>query len=173
VTAAGHQAAGNQILNADGYRDFMSMFPTGVAIVTAIDLYGIPHGMTCTALASVTLYPPTLLVCLNTDSGTLAAIRASGFFAVNLLHSGGRRTAEIFGSAAGERFRQVPWEASPITSVPLLIDVAAIAECRVSGVHHTSDHQIVLGQVISTTCAVGTVPLTYGLRRFSEWGAVV
>jgi flavin reductase (DIM6/NTAB) family NADH-FMN oxidoreductase RutF len=162
------------VLDSDrGYRDFMSMFPTGVAIVTALDLCGLPHGMTCTALASVTLHPPTLLVCLNADSGTLAAIRARGIFAVNLLHSGGRRTAELFGSAAGDRFREVLWEASPVTSLPLLMDAAAIAECRVTRIHRTGDHQIVLGEVVSTNCSTDTVPLTYGMRRFSDWGAVV
>jgi flavin reductase (NADH) len=151
----------------------MSMFPTGVAIVTALDLYGVPHGMTCTALASVTLRPPTLLVCLNSGSGTLAAIRARGIFAVNLLHSGGRGAAELFGSAAGDRFRRVLWEASPATSVPLLMDVAATAECRVARIHRAGDHQIVLGEVVSVTCVTDSVPLTYGMRRFSGWREVV
>jgi flavin reductase (NADH) len=104
--------AGGRVSGADGYRDFMSMFPTGMALVTAVDLYGVPHGMTCTALASVTLCPPTLLVCLNSGSGTLAAVRARGIFAVNLLDSGGRGAAELFGSAAGDRFRRVLWEAA-------------------------------------------------------------
>lgn len=173
MTAGARQAAENQITSADGYRDFMSMFPTGVAVVTALDLYGMPHGMTCTALASVTLQPPTLLVCLNADSGTLAAIQASGCFAVNLLHAQGRVMAELFASAAPDRFRRVPWHVSPITSLPLLVDVAATAECRVSRVHRAGDHHIVLGEVISAASSVGTVPLTYGMRRFSEWSPAV
>lgn len=157
----------------DGYRDFMTMFPTGVAVVTAVDRDSRPHGMTCTALASVTLRPPTLLVCLNTSSGTLAAIRASGAFAVNLLHSGGRQTAELFGSATPDRFERVLWESSPATSVPLLVDIVAIAECRVSRVHPVGDHHIVLGEITSTIRAHDIGPLTYGMRQFAKWGPVL
>jgi len=169
VTAPEREIARDGSASIDGYREFMSMFPTGVAVVTAIDRRGMPHGMTCTALASVTLCPPTLLVCLGATSGTLAAVRASGFFAVNLLHSGGRRTAELFGSAAPDRFQQVFWEASPSTSVPLLADITAIAECRVSQVHRAGDHHIVLGEVTSTIRSQDIGPLTYGMRRFFEW----
>ena len=103
MTAPERRITRNGSASIDGYRDFMSMFPTGVAVVTALDLYGMPHGLTCTALASVTLNPPTLLVCLHTGSGTLAAVRARGVFAVNLSHSGARGTAELFGSATTDR----------------------------------------------------------------------
>ena len=58
VTAADHMA-------------LMSSYPTGVAVVTAIDDDGNPHGMTCTSLASVALNPPTLLVSFQRTSGTL------------------------------------------------------------------------------------------------------
>src|SRR5262245_12636119 len=91
------------------FREFMSSFATGVAIVTAFDRGGRPHGLTCTSLASITLVPPTILVSLDTASGTLAAIRDGGRFAVNLLHSGAKPTAELFASAAGDRFDRVSW----------------------------------------------------------------
>jgi flavin reductase (DIM6/NTAB) family NADH-FMN oxidoreductase RutF len=169
VSATDRVQARDERAGADDYRDFMSMFPTGVAVVTATDHRGIPHGMTCTALASVTLSPPTLLVCLNSRSGTLAAVRARGVFAVHLLHSGGQRTAELFGSAAPDRFDQVPWAASPATSVPLLADVAAIAECRLLQAMRSGDHQVILGTVTSTACRDDALPLTYGMRRFTSW----
>ncbi|MGH3530178.1 MAG: flavin reductase family protein, partial [Pseudonocardiaceae bacterium] len=49
----------------DDFRTLMSVFPTGVAVVTTLGQDGSPQGMTCSALASVTPYPPTLLVCLR------------------------------------------------------------------------------------------------------------
>src|SRR5439155_979792 len=49
----------------DRFRAMMSAFPTGVAVVTTTDADGRPHGMTCSSVCSVTLEPPTLLVCLR------------------------------------------------------------------------------------------------------------
>jgi flavin reductase (DIM6/NTAB) family NADH-FMN oxidoreductase RutF len=51
--------------------------------------------MTCSSVTSVTLLPPTLLVCLRVGSGTLEAVSAHGGFAVNLLHEEARHAAEV------------------------------------------------------------------------------
>ncbi|MGH3800621.1 MAG: flavin reductase family protein, partial [Pseudonocardiaceae bacterium] len=58
------------------FRDLMSSFPTGVSVVTALDREGHPWGATCSSLSSVTLSPPTLLVCLREQAGTLHAVLA-------------------------------------------------------------------------------------------------
>ncbi|MGW7793609.1 flavin reductase family protein, partial [Streptomyces tricolor] len=60
---------------ADDFRDLMSRFPSGVTVVTARGPGGEPVGMTCSSVASVCTDPPTLLVCLRSDSATLAAVR--------------------------------------------------------------------------------------------------
>ncbi|MFE5597687.1 flavin reductase family protein [Streptomyces coelicoflavus] len=93
----------------DGMRQLMAAFPTGVGIVTAFDAEARPWGMTCTSLASVTLEPPTLLICLRKGSPTLDAVLTAGEFAMNLLHRGARSTAELFASGAPDRFDRVEW----------------------------------------------------------------
>jgi len=154
---------------ADAYRELMSCFPTGVTVVTALDLAGNPHGMTCTSVSSVTLSPPTLLVCLSHGSGTLAAIRASGSFAVNLLHLRGRRAAGVFSSATADRFGQVRWEPSPAVGAPWLAEHAfALAECQVDRMLTAGDHEVILGVVVRIRQLADT-PLLYGMRRFSAW----
>jgi flavin reductase (NADH) len=68
----------------------MSSFPTGVSIVTAMDRHGHPRGATCSSLASVTLSPPTLLVCLREHGGTLLAVLGGGGVGVEVpSHLGG------------------------------------------------------------------------------------
>jgi flavin reductase (DIM6/NTAB) family NADH-FMN oxidoreductase RutF len=158
---------------AGDFRMLMSRFPTGVAVVTALDRSGVAHGMTCNSLSSVTLRPPTLLVCLGIGSGTLAAVRAGGGFAVNLLHAGARRTAEVFSSAEPDRFGQVAWVPSQAVGAPWLTDDAfALAECRVSRTVEVGDHEVVFGEVVRavSTEHQGT-PLLYGMRCFSAWTA--
>ncbi|KWX04314.1 hypothetical protein TH66_02800 [Carbonactinospora thermoautotrophica] len=151
------------------HRALMSAFPTGVAVITALDEEDRPHGLTCTSLASVTLSPPTLLVCLDTRSGTLGAIRHGGQFAVNLLHSRSQRVAEIFSTPVPDRFGQVRWHRSTRLGVPWLVeDAFALAACTVSGSVLVGDHEVVFGEV--REIMVGDdVPLLYGMRRFATW----
>ncbi|WP_164414841.1 flavin reductase family protein [Streptomyces salinarius] len=145
----------------------MSSFFTGVTIVTAVDADGRPHGLTCSSLTSVTLTPPTLQVCLHTGSGTLAALRDQGAFAVNLLHQGGVGTAEVFASARPDRFELAAWRRSPRQGLPWLHEVSyALAECRVAGTLEVGDHMMVLGEVVGIDNGTGR-PLLYGRRAFT------
>jgi len=161
-------------VSADEHRELMTAFPTGVAVVTGRDGRGTPHGMTCTSLTSVTLDPPTLLVCLHVRSGTLAAVRETGLFGVNLLHRHARRAAEVFSSARPGRFDVVPWRATVATGVPWLTeDAFALAECRLAHTVASGDHEVVLGEVVAA-CRRYEVPLLYVMREFGEWtGAVM
>jgi flavin reductase (DIM6/NTAB) family NADH-FMN oxidoreductase RutF len=153
----------------DDYRALMSAFPTGVAVVTGVDRLGRPRGATCSSLCSVTLDPPTLLVCLTTGSSTLAAIRTGGRFAVNLLHCRARHTAEIFSTPVDDRFAQVRWEPLGPAGLPWLVrDAFAVAECRVDSLSAFGSHTIVLGKVTGADHRAD-VPLLYGLRQFSSW----
>lgn len=152
----------------DEYRDLMSNFPTGVAVVTSLDAGGRPRGMTCSSLVSVTLRPPTLSVCLRNASGTLEAVLAHGRFAVNLLGARGRRTAELFSSPVPDRFAQVAWRPSSWGLPWLHEDALGLAQCRLSGTMTVGDHTLVLGRVGAVQLCDDT-PLLYGLRRFSVW----
>lgn len=150
------------------YRDLMSAFPTGIAVVTSLDAEGRPRGMTCSSLVSATLCPPTLLVCLRIGSSTLEAVTSSGGFAVNLLHEGGRHAAEVFSGSEPDRFSQVRWKRSWSGLPWLSQDAFAMAECRVSGSQEVGDHALVLGEVGRISQIAG-IPLLYGLRSFVAW----
>ncbi|MDQ3885688.1 MAG: flavin reductase family protein [Actinomycetota bacterium] len=82
--------AGFTLADPDSFRAFMGAFPTGVAIVTTISENGEPLGFTCSSLCSVSLMPPSLLVCVHRASTTLMGVHASGRFAVNLLGDRGQ-----------------------------------------------------------------------------------
>ncbi|MEV7230043.1 flavin reductase family protein [Polymorphospora sp. NPDC051019] len=154
---------------ADDYRLLMSSFPTGVAVVTSIGADTSPRGATCSSLSSVTLAPPTLLVCLTTRSSTLEAIRARGCFAVNLLHARARRTAEVFASPVDDRFAHVRWQPTAAEGLPWLVaDALAVAECTVAGLFPIGDHMVVIGEVTAVEIS-SDVPLLYGMRQFSVW----
>jgi flavin reductase (DIM6/NTAB) family NADH-FMN oxidoreductase RutF len=151
------------------YRTLMSCFPTGVAVVTTTDPDGRPKGLTCSSLSSVTLNPPTLLVCVTTTSPVLAAIQRRGSFAANLLHARGRQAASVFSSPVPDRFARIIWRPTVDFGLPWLIeDAFAIAECRLTRSVVVGDHTMVLGEVMAVR-HTDDVPLLYGKRRYSAW----
>lgn len=148
----------------------MTTFPTGVGVITAMETSGCPWGMTCTSICSVTLEPPTLLVCLRRGSPTLAAVLASGAFALNLLHGSARPTAELFASGAPDRFARVAWHMPVACKGPHLTDAAhTIADCQVAHTETVGSHIVVFGEVCQIIRQSEESPLLYGLRRYMSW----
>jgi flavin reductase (DIM6/NTAB) family NADH-FMN oxidoreductase RutF len=152
------------------YREFMSGFPSGVAVITTLDASMRPRGMTCTSLTSVTVRPPTLLICLDVRSTTLASLMHRGMFAVNLLHVAGQPAAVAFASGDLDRFTRVRWQLSADFGLPWLVDAAAaVAQCAVSHLHTVGDHAVVFGEVRGIMFMDDRVPLLYGRRRYAAW----
>ncbi|HJY60423.1 MAG TPA: flavin reductase family protein, partial [Streptosporangiaceae bacterium] len=72
-------------VSASEFRQAMGHFATGVTVVTSIGDDGEPVGTTASAVTSVSLDPPLVLVCFDRASLTLQAIRSHGAFVVNVL----------------------------------------------------------------------------------------
>jgi flavin reductase (DIM6/NTAB) family NADH-FMN oxidoreductase RutF len=128
---------------AERFRDLMAAWPTGVAVVTGVD-GARPLGCTVTALASVSVDPPLLLVSLATESRTLAAVERTGRFGVCVLAAPQRHLARAF--AAGDptaRFAGVPYRW--MLGVPVLHGTATGAVCAVGDTIAVADHVLVLG----------------------------
>lgn len=154
----------------EDFRTMMSGFPTGVTVVTATDESGAQRGMTCSSVCSVSLSPPVLLVCLRYGSPTLDAVLDSGAFAVNLLHSGARATAELFASGDPRRFETTPWESGPEAAGPHLTgDAHTVADCAVMLEQRVGDHMVVYGTVRRVSRLGEVAPLLHGLRQFHGW----
>ncbi|SOD63351.1 NADH-FMN oxidoreductase RutF, flavin reductase (DIM6/NTAB) family [Streptomyces zhaozhouensis] len=156
------------------FRALMAGFPTGVGVVTAYQPDGRPIGMTCSSICSVSLTPsPTLLVCLRKGSPTLAALLSSGAFALNLLHEGGRATAELFASGDPDRFDRVAWRSGEGFGGPHLpADSHVTADCEISQYNAIGDHEAVFGKVVAVTAEdAERAPLLYGRRRYAVWPA--
>ncbi|MFB6613136.1 flavin reductase family protein [Streptomyces sp. NPDC085524] len=157
---------------ADEFRTMMSGFPTGVGIITATDDDGAQRGMTCSSVCSVSLDPPVLLVNLRHGSPTLDAVLQSGAFAVNLLHAGGRRAAELFASGNPDRFGLVRWAADEdAAGAHLVQDAHTIADCEVVLTQRMGDHVTVYGEARRIVRRAEQEPLLYGLRQFRDWPA--
>ncbi|MFH9004328.1 flavin reductase family protein [Streptomyces afghaniensis] len=152
-------------------RPFMAAFPTGVAVVTSLDVDRRPWGMTCTSLCSVSLDPPSLVVSLRSASPTLGAIREQGGFALNLLHDRAQATSHRFSSGDPKRFDDTEWELPvPARGPHLRADSHATADCAVLSTTVIGDHTAVFAEVERViTRDLTPAPLLYGLRRYARW----
>ncbi|TGB07682.1 flavin reductase family protein [Streptomyces sp. MZ04] len=167
-----HEALSAREAAPDEFRDMMSGFPSGVSVVTAIGPDGLPRGMTCSSVCSVSLSPPTIVVCLRHGSPTLEAVLSSETFALNLLHSRAESVAVLFASGDPRRFDMTPWHSGPATGSPHLVrDAHSVADCAVTLTQRVGDHVAVFGRTQLITRHQQHSPLLYGLREFRPWAA--
>jgi flavin reductase (DIM6/NTAB) family NADH-FMN oxidoreductase RutF len=97
----------------------------------------------------------------------MAAVTATGAFAVNFLAAGGGAIARDFATARPDKFAGVAYAGG--TSPVLLDNVVGWARCAVVGVvPGAPDHLVVLGEVRETR-AYDAPPLMYFHRSFVDW----
>jgi flavin reductase (DIM6/NTAB) family NADH-FMN oxidoreductase RutF len=151
------------------FRLAMREFAAGVAIVTCAN--GKERaGCTATALASLSLSPPSLVVCLERSSSTLTALTQAGAFAVNILAADHRALASRFaggknGIEGEARFEEGDWS-SLMTGAPTLVDALAALDCRVEDIVERHTHAIVIGAVQAVRVGVERSGLLHWRSRF-------
>ena len=69
---------------ADALRQAMRRVASTVALVT-VRHDTLNHGVAATAVSSVSMEPPSMLVVLNTESSAIAPLLAAGRFCINYL----------------------------------------------------------------------------------------
>jgi 3-hydroxy-9,10-secoandrosta-1,3,5(10)-triene-9,17-dione monooxygenase reductase component len=143
----------------------MGHFPTGVTIVTSRRSDGAPCGLTANAVASVSLDPLLVLVCVDRASVTHGCITAGGSFGISVLSAGDEEMARRFAhSDRGGRFDGVELKESR-TGSPILAHALAWMDCRVNQVYQAGDHSIVVGDVLSCDAREGE-PLVFFRGEF-------
>jgi flavin reductase (DIM6/NTAB) family NADH-FMN oxidoreductase RutF len=164
-------------VSADEFRHAMGHFATGVTVVTTVGAAGEPVGTTASAVTSLSLDPPLLLVCFDLDSLTLRAIRARDAFVVNVLADRHQHLSVNFArsgeSAAWEGVQHRPGP----TGMPRIDDSLAVLDCTVEHYLPGGDHEIVVGRVRHATVAAdaaggadGAAPLVFYRGTYTSLG---
>lgn len=149
------------------YREVISHFATGVAVVTAQSQDG-PVGMTANALCSLSLDPLLLLVCFDNSARTLRSIRTSGRFAVNVLRREQRGLSDAFASKRAKpgQFQGIPWRVHE--GVPVLERALAWLVCDLRELHPGGDHTIGIGTVTDMDYDAAGRPLVFYRGRYVD-----
>ena len=137
----------------------MALVPTPVTIVTAPSATD-PAGATASAVASLSLDPPLMLVCLDHRSRTLGAVRSAGKFAINVLSADSEQQARAFATAVPHSEKWDGVAAVEHSGVPVLPDALVWVVCELRDLLDGGDHTIVTGRVLELGTGKGS-PLIY------------
>jgi 4-nitrophenol 2-monooxygenase / 4-nitrocatechol 4-monooxygenase, reductase component len=134
------------------FRQLLGRFATGVTVLTVATPGGKPLGMTANSLASVSLHPPLISVCIDREAELHDVIVRAPEFVVNVLASPQEALARRFSDKHEDRFDGIGYHLSP-EGLVLLDGALAHAICERHGEYPGGDHTIVIGRVVGGTAS--------------------
>jgi flavin reductase (DIM6/NTAB) family NADH-FMN oxidoreductase RutF len=152
------------------FRDAMSRWASGVTVVGASH-NGLRAGLVASSFTSVSADPPTVLVCVDKRSRSLATIESAGAFAVSVLATSQDLAFRVFAgiqgevgdkfAACGDAVRTGP------TGAPMLLGSLAWFDCQIVATHDGGhSHVILIGTVVE--CGVSPDPTATPLLYYSR-----
>ena len=148
---------------------FFGYYPGTVAVVTAAHA-GARNVMSAGWHTALSAEPPLYGVALGRTRHTHGLVTASGAFAVHFLPFERADAIAGVGSTSGrggvDKFARFGLAASSgvVLDLPILHDAYLAYECRVTAVHETGDHDLMVGEVV----AVHHRPGVYDDRRMLD-----
>jgi flavin-dependent trigonelline monooxygenase, reductase component len=150
------------------FKHAMRHVPTGVTVVTTLK-QGVPRGITVNAFASVSLEPPSLLICINREARSYLFISSSKVFCVNVLAGDQRGLASHFsGKVREHQFLEIGYT-TDMTGAPVLDGAIAHFDCELAHEYQYGSHSILIGHVLSCNARAGS-PLGYFNGGFHDFG---
>lgn len=155
-------------LLAETFKRGMSLMAGAVTIVTAGRGDG-ARGLTATAVSSVSVAPPTLLVCVNKAGEAGNAIASAATFCVNILSHENRAIADRFAGRDGlvgqQKFAGARWSEMESGS-PALDDALVNIDCRVVDSVGAYTHTVFFGVVLAVRIGKVRQPLVHFDRAY-------
>jgi flavin reductase (DIM6/NTAB) family NADH-FMN oxidoreductase RutF len=147
------------------FRLAMRRFPAAVTIVTT-RYQGEDVGMTATAVTSLSMDPPSLLLCVNRGNGFHTPIEENQDFCINILREGQHDISTNFGGGkpAHERFAVGEWRDQG--GIPYLADAQASIFCHKTALFGHTTHSIVVFEVTGLLLQDDIAPLLYVDGRY-------
>jgi flavin reductase (DIM6/NTAB) family NADH-FMN oxidoreductase RutF len=144
-----------------GFRDAMRRLAGTVTVVT-VGSGKDRHGTTATAVTSLSMAPPSLLVCFNRDSRLHPLLSAATHFCVNVLHVDNIEVSKLFASpvSSEERFGAGGWK-NQKGGAPFLEAAQASIQCVKDQQIDYGTHTIFIGRVVSVRNRKDISPLVY------------
>jgi flavin reductase (DIM6/NTAB) family NADH-FMN oxidoreductase RutF len=142
------------------FRDALSRFATGVAIVTAPSADGPDIGMTVSSLNSVSLDPPLLLFSVAKSALSLSTLLGAERFGINILSSDQQVLSSRFARSGAEKWKHCA-RAPDQHGAPLVEGAIAHFECVPYANYDGGDHVIFVVRVLRFVTPTDLDPLIF------------
>jgi flavin reductase (DIM6/NTAB) family NADH-FMN oxidoreductase RutF len=131
----------------DRLKQAMQSFAQNVSIITSV-ADGVPHAMVASSTTSVSMSPPSMLVCINQAITMHKVMQSEQRFAINMLGSNHVDIANLCsGAVEGERrFEQGDWQFTA-DGLPVLADSVCSILCKRDRSIEYGSHTIFIGIV--------------------------
>lgn len=159
-------ATGRDVVDQALFRNVVGHFMTGVTVITTADDER-RYGVTASAVSSLSLDPPMLLVCLNRRLPTCETVGRVGAFAVNILDEGQGDLATQFATRQADKFQGARVIEGEL-GLPLLADALAHLECRVVEQVDAATHTVFIAEANTASARAGN-PLAYFRGSFGRF----
>ena len=154
-------------ISSDVFKQSMRLLAGGVCIV-ATKRGSERHGLTMTAVCSLTTEPPSLIACVNRDAGAYETISATRRISVNVLSGSHVDLAKLFSSSkvrGAERFDHDRW-LDMASGVPALVDALAVLDCEVIQETSMGQHSVFFCEIKAARLQPEKRPLIHFNREF-------
>lgn len=160
-----HNLSTQTLVDQERFRNVVGHFASGVTVITT-SVDGKPFGTTVSAVSSLSMEPPMMLVCLNRSSNTHDAVKAAGGFAINILASDQGALAYTFAKKGDDKFKDVVTE--DVVGLPTLKGALATLVCRTVEETTGGTHTVFLGEVLNADSS-DAEPLAYYRGKFGRF----
>ncbi len=145
----------------------MRRLASSVSVVTAID-DGEKYAMAATSVTSLSMNPPSLLVCVNKTTGMHQALDNGGDFAINVLSNDQQEVSAACGGklTGEERFTVGNWTETS-AGLPYLKDAQSVVVLEQDGRYEYGSHTIFIGKVKEIKNSEKVNPLLYVDGRYT------
>ena len=134
--------------------------------VISICVGGAPMGITATAVSSISLDPPSLLICINRAASLHAPLGDVDHFCVNVLHRDQEPVARMFADREQHALRFGTGWTIDCALPPRLVDAQASILCKRIDHHQFGTHSIFIGVVEEVSLRDDVDPLVYLNGRY-------
>ena len=144
----------------DNFRLAMRRYIYSVSIMSNKDNADIPNAITVSSVTSISMEPPSLLICINKSSRIHNSIELESKFCINLLNN---KQVDLSNICSDEdmydqRFKDENWN---LDNIPFLKNAQANIFCKVDKLTSYHTHTIVIGLVEDANYADEISTLTY------------
>lgn len=158
-------------IGRDEFREAMARIASAVSIITTDGPEG-RHGMTASAVASVSDEPATILACVHRSTRMNRRMKANGVMCVNVLSDRQDSLSRLFANAKStldERFASSDWD-TLATGAPVMQDAAIALDCEIVEIAEVATHSVFFGELRALRLAESASPLLYYNRGFHSIG---